>query len=142
MAVFGNFQGLEGRLVVVQPPKPAVKLGLCTKEERWIVRKALYGLAESPAAWVEWRDQRLQGMSWVSKDGQAMSFQRSNADPSLFLIMAQEKPEGASKLVGTMGLHVNGGEPALGTSLLNALPVTAKTGCAPEFQSDQSSDQS
>ena len=64
----------EGRLVVVQPPRAAVKLGLCTKEERWIVRKALYGLAESPAAWVEWRDQRLQGMSWVSKDGQAMSF--------------------------------------------------------------------
>ena len=96
----------EGRLVVVQPPRAAVKLGLCTKEERWIVRKALYGLAESPAAWVEWRDQRLQGMSWVSKDGQAMSFQRSNADPSLFLIMAQEKPEGASKLVGTMGLYV------------------------------------
>ena len=53
------------------------------------------------------RDQRLQGMSWVSKDGQAMSFQRSNADPSLFLIMAQEKPEGASKLVGTMGLYVD-----------------------------------
>ena len=97
----------EGRLVVVQPPRAAVKLGLCTKEERWIVRKALYGLAESPAAWVEWRDQRLQGMSWVSKDGQAMSFQRSNADPSLFLIMAQEKPEGASKLVGTMGLYVD-----------------------------------
>ena len=97
----------EGRLVVVQPPRAAVKLGLCTKEERWIVRKALYGLAESPAAWVEWRDQRLQGMSWVSKEGQAMSFQRSNADPSLFLIMAQEKPEGASKLVGTMGLYVD-----------------------------------
>ena len=67
----------------------------------------MYGLAESPAAWVEWRDQRLQGMSWVSKDGQAMSFQRSNADPSLFLIMAQEKLEGAGKLVGTMGLYVD-----------------------------------
>ena len=36
-----------------------------------------------------------------------MKFQRSNADPSLFLIMAQEKPEGASELVGTMGLYVD-----------------------------------
>ena len=43
----------------------------------------------------------------MSKNGQAMSCQRSNADPSLFLIMAQEKLEGSSKFVGTMGLYVD-----------------------------------
>ena len=36
-----------------------------------------------------------------------MVFQRSNADPSLFLIAAQEKLTGVSELVGTMGLYVD-----------------------------------
>ena len=36
-----------------------------------------------------------------------MSFQRSKADPSLFLAMAQEKLKSVSELVGTMGLDVD-----------------------------------
>ena len=54
----------QGRLIIVQPPKAAVKLGLCSPSERWVVRNALYGLAESPASWVEWRDTRLLQMRW------------------------------------------------------------------------------
>ena len=54
----------QGRLIIVQPPKAAVELGLCSPSERWVVIKALYGLAESPAAWVEWRDTRLLQMRW------------------------------------------------------------------------------
>ena len=95
----------DGRLIVVQPPKAAVKLGLASTTERWIVRRALYGLAESPAAWVEWRNQRLETMRWNS-EGPQIRFKKSEADPSLYLIVATDET-GAEFVKGSVGLYVD-----------------------------------
>ena len=95
----------QGRLIIVQPPKAAVKLGLCSPSERWLVRKALYGLAESPAAWVEWRDTRLLQMRWQT-GGLDMRFKKSEVDPSLYLIIATDA-EGNETVKGSLGLYVD-----------------------------------
>ena len=39
------------------------------KDEKWVVRGALYGLAESPKDWGSYRDGRLRTMTW-EKEGQ------------------------------------------------------------------------
>ncbi|CAE7751749.1 RE2 [Symbiodinium sp. CCMP2592] len=95
----------QGRLIIVQPPKAAVKLGLASPSERWVVRKALYGLAESPAAWVEWRDTRLLQMRWQT-DGLDMRFKKSEVDPSLYLLIATDS-DGKESVKGTLGLYVD-----------------------------------
>ncbi|OLP95197.1 putative ATP-dependent RNA helicase ddx42 [Symbiodinium microadriaticum] len=48
-------KGSEER-IIVKPPNFLLELGIMTKEDRWWVRKALYGLPTSPRDWGRYRD--------------------------------------------------------------------------------------
>ncbi|CAE7242542.1 RE1, partial [Symbiodinium necroappetens] len=48
-------KGTEER-IIVKPPHFLLELGIMTKEDRWWIRKALYGLPTSPRDWGRYRD--------------------------------------------------------------------------------------
>ena len=50
-----DVKGSEER-IIVKPPNFLLELGIMTKEDRWWVRKALYGLPTSPRDWGRYRD--------------------------------------------------------------------------------------
>ena len=56
-----------GTPVAIQPPSIAVKMGLVSQGEMWLVRQAIYGLRESPAVWSEFRDKELMEARWTMK---------------------------------------------------------------------------
>ena len=47
--------------VIVVPPKIFVQAGICSPDERWRVRRALYGFQTSPALWAGHRDGTMKG---------------------------------------------------------------------------------
>ena len=54
----------DQREVVVIPPRILVEAGVCKANERWLVRRALYGLPSSPACWAVHRDNTLKTFCW------------------------------------------------------------------------------
>ncbi|CAE7798008.1 GIP [Symbiodinium necroappetens] len=48
-------KGTEER-IIVKPPNFLLELGIMTKDDRWWIRKALYGLPTSPRDWGRYRD--------------------------------------------------------------------------------------
>ena len=62
-------QGSEER-IVVKPPNFLVELGILDKNDRWWIRKALYGLPTSPRDWGRYRDQEFRNfhLRWNDAD--------------------------------------------------------------------------
>ena len=54
----------SSRLMVTKPPSILVEAGLMSKDTRWVVEAAVYGLDSSPADWQAYRDDVLRGMRW------------------------------------------------------------------------------
>ena len=50
-AAFLNADIDPDHLVIVEPPKAWVRMGLCKQGEYWTVRKAIYGVRQSPRYW-------------------------------------------------------------------------------------------
>ena len=50
----------DSPIIIVRPPYMLVQLQLLRSEERWRVRRALYGLATSPRDWADYRDSVLR----------------------------------------------------------------------------------
>ncbi|CAE7895136.1 GIP [Symbiodinium microadriaticum] len=48
-------KGVEER-IIVKPPSFLLELGIMTRDDRWWIRKALYGLPTSPRDWGRYRD--------------------------------------------------------------------------------------
>eukprot|EP00975_Prorocentrum_lima_P061677 12881270-Prorocentrum_lima.AAC.1 len=46
----------ESKVVLITPPQILLKLGIVTPGTIWKIRKAVYGLKESPRLWQEERD--------------------------------------------------------------------------------------
>ena len=56
---------------IINPPNIAKEAGILRfgGREKWRVRKAVYGLVESPKDWAVFRDQQLRTLAWTTKDG-------------------------------------------------------------------------
>ena len=80
------------RSIAVQPPKIAVSLGLAQPSDLWLIKKALYGLKESPSIWSAFRDDQLKEATW-SVDGVQYRLVQTEADSQLWGI-CQVLPDG------------------------------------------------
>ena len=60
-----------GKATIISPPSILREAGVLQHgvAERWLVKKALYGLVESPRDWARYRDSQLRKMSWRSSSG-------------------------------------------------------------------------
>ena len=47
---------IEGEMLLLKPPYIYVKAGLIEADEYWLVKKAIYGLKESPLLWSKERE--------------------------------------------------------------------------------------
>ncbi|CAE7560008.1 RE1 [Symbiodinium sp. CCMP2456] len=79
-------KGTEER-IVVKPPFLLVELGLLNKEDRWWIRKALYGLPTSPRDWGRYRDEEFKKvrMTWQAREFQLI---QTKSDDALWLLRA------------------------------------------------------
>ena len=85
-------QGDKVKIVVVTPPKILVRLGLVEESEKWLVVKALYGLAEAPRRWSAHRDMLLRGLSWLDH-GRKYALEQCTADNNLWRIMSCDQSQ-------------------------------------------------
>ena len=53
---------VKGEIVVLKPPYIYVKAGLVGEHEYWMVKKAIYGLKESPHFWSNEKHSKLKKM--------------------------------------------------------------------------------
>ena len=87
-----SVQGERVKIVVVSPPKILVRLGLVEESEKWLVIKALYGLAEAPRRWSAHRDLLLRQLAWED-NGRRYSLAACVADNNLWRIVSEAQPE-------------------------------------------------
>ena len=133
-------QGERVKIVVVNPPKILVRLGLIEESEKWLVIKALYGLAEAPRRWSAHRDLLLRKISW--EEGERKYFLvQCVADHNLWRIVSRRQPESAEAdsglgLHGLLGVYVDDmlitAETAIQTRLIQELRAVWNTS-EPEF---------
>ena len=72
-------------MIIVWCPKIFAEAGVCDHGEAWIVRKALYGLRESPRAWGDERDIQLRQLT-ITSWGMPHRLRQLATDPSVWLI--------------------------------------------------------
>eukprot|EP00435_Cladocopium_sp_Y103_P049002 s1782_g14.t1 len=53
-------------LMMTIPPNLLVQAGICPREERWLIQRAMYGLETSPTDWSDFRDRRVKKFQWKS----------------------------------------------------------------------------
>eukprot|EP00975_Prorocentrum_lima_P060044 12590474-Prorocentrum_lima.AAC.1 len=56
----------EAKVVLISPPHVLLRLGIVKPGTEWKIRKAIYGLKESPRLWQEGRDRVLGDLAWYS----------------------------------------------------------------------------
>ena len=78
-----DYEGTEER-IVVNPPGFLVELGLLARDDRWWIRKALYGLPTSPRDWGRYRDREFQKFVIVSR-GVTYHLVQTKSDDALWL---------------------------------------------------------
>ena len=54
---------VKGEILLLRPPYIYVKAGLIEADEYWIVKKAIFGLKESPLLWSTERDKKLSQLT-------------------------------------------------------------------------------
>ena len=97
---------LESKAIIVTPPKILSSLGIIEPGEKWLVLKALYGLAEAPAAWATERDLQLSRMKWTDEHGSTFCLQQCQTDENLWKIIRWD-PEGNRHVAGLAGIYVD-----------------------------------
>ncbi|CAE7427987.1 GIP [Symbiodinium sp. CCMP2592] len=78
-----SYEGKEER-IVVKPPSFLVELGLLGRDDRWWIRKALYGLPTSPKDWGRYRDEEFTKLEIVS-EGVTYRLTQMKSDDALWL---------------------------------------------------------
>eukprot|EP00971_Amphidinium_carterae_P022264 439072-Amphidinium_carterae.1 len=79
----------DGRHVYLRPPKICVDFGLVQADTLWKLKRALYGLRESPKLWEKKRDAVLTEMSMEHKKYGKLRLVQSVVHSSLWLIVTQ-----------------------------------------------------
>ncbi|OLQ01258.1 Copia protein [Symbiodinium microadriaticum] len=84
-----DIKGTEER-IIVKPPYLLVELGVMHKDDRWWIRKALYGLPTSPRDWGRYRDAEFRAfrMTWRGKEYQLL---QTKTDDALWLARAVQE---------------------------------------------------
>ncbi|CAE7299856.1 RE1 [Symbiodinium sp. CCMP2456] len=103
-----SVQGNKVKVVVVTPPRVLVRLGLVEESEKWLVLKALYGLAEAPRRWSSHRDLLLRQHTWED-DGRRFSLKQCVADSNLWKVVSEPLSGGVGGAVDAG----SGSEPVL-----------------------------
>ncbi|CAE7419793.1 unnamed protein product [Symbiodinium necroappetens] len=94
------------RIVLVRVPRVMVLAGLVPPGSWMRVEGALYGLQESPHSWGNFRDGKLQCLTWRTPSGKKVFLEQCASDVSVWLI----KSEGL--VVGLCGSVLNQSMPA------------------------------
>jgi len=71
--------------VIVQAPQVFVEAGICHEGVLWLVKKATYGLRESPRAWSDHRDMYLRYLQVVYKK-MLYRLVQSKTDPAVWML--------------------------------------------------------
>ena len=102
-------KGMYTQKPISDPAKILVRLGLIEESEKWLVIKALYGLAEAPRRWSAHRDLLLRKISW-EESGRKYFLVQCVADNNLWRIVSQK--QGQSQILETTqadsGLSLHG----------------------------------
>ena len=87
---------------IINPPNIAREAGILRfgGKERWLVRKALYGLVESPKDWAVFRDQQLRTLAWTTYDGRKVKL--NPYDGSAFVGGGRPRDGGAIGIRGNL----------------------------------------
>lgn len=99
---------VKGNCTVASPPQVVRDLGIMRfgKEERWVVRGALYGLAESPKDWGCYRDGWLRRMAWTEEQRRFLLV--ATAEVHLWRALCTvEDPDATPEEVGYIGVYVD-----------------------------------
>ncbi|CAE7429771.1 GIP [Symbiodinium necroappetens] len=94
------------KAIIVTPPRILVTLNIVEPGEKWLVLKALYGLAEAPAAWATERDLQLSHMKWTDEHGSTFCLQQCHTDENLWKILRWDS-EGKRHMEGLIGIYVD-----------------------------------
>ncbi|CAE7550351.1 GIP, partial [Symbiodinium necroappetens] len=78
-----DIKGTDER-IIVKPPYLLVELGILKKEDRWWIRKALYGLPTSPRDWGRYRDGEFREFK-IHWDGKVYQLCQLKSDDALWL---------------------------------------------------------
>ena len=82
----------ESRTILVAVPGILVKLGIVKPGTVWKIRRAVYGLKESPRLWQEERDKVMKNLSWYSEHWKSwMHLVQSVMHPSMWLMTKVEE---------------------------------------------------
>ena len=81
------------RQVYVRPPHICQEFGLTAPDEIWLLRKALYGLKESPLLWERERDKGLASLRFTDAHGETVRLQRSIMHACAWLLVKGEESE-------------------------------------------------
>ena len=77
----------KGRKYILRPPQILRDLALAEEGEYWVIRKAIYGLRESPRWWSEYRDQALKGVKTVDPTtGELLTLEQGQVDANILRI--------------------------------------------------------
>ena len=91
------------------PPKAVIKAGLLQEWHRFLVHKALYGLAESPADWASYRDEVLKTFRWTTRSGKRRMLAQLVAEHSIWIVLeVQDNGDaGDGPTIAVVGLYVD-----------------------------------
>ena len=81
----------SSRLMVTKPPSILTEAGILSKDTRWIVEAAVYGLDSSPADWQSYRDEVLRGMRWW--EGGRHYWIHATPEPNVWRLMSADGEE-------------------------------------------------
>ena len=91
--------------IIVKPPALLVELGVLQADDRWHVRKALYGLPTSPRDWGDYRDKEFRTLS-VLCEGTSYALFQSKSDESLWLVQPVDQ-QGKGVISGLLVVYVD-----------------------------------
>ena len=72
-------------MIIVWAPNIFSRVGVCQQNEAWIVKKAIYGLKESPRAWGDHRDHILKHARLYDNQ-MTYRLKQTKCDPSVWTI--------------------------------------------------------
>ncbi|CAE7362962.1 RE2, partial [Symbiodinium necroappetens] len=75
--------------IVVKPPSFLTELGILSREDRWWIRKALYGLPTSPRDWGRYRDAEFRDF-FIHWAGKVYRLEQTKSDDALWLVKSFE----------------------------------------------------
>ena len=134
----GDAKGSEER-IIVKPPNFLLELGIMTKNDRWWVRKALYGLPTSPRDWGRYRDAEFAKfcLRWGTDEYHLV---QTLSDDALWLARKTTK-SGYGDIEGLLVVYVDDllflGPKGLGEAFVTAVQEQWKTSM-PEWFSETS----